>query len=84
MVLISLDVDQKVKEKVAQMGLRHRGVYLRGFESIVNKNSYEDALEEMRKKMSRLSHLLDHYVVKSVNLEDQIKELQKQQIKKKK
>lgn len=73
MVLISLDIDEKVKKQVKQLGLRHQGVYMRGFEVIINKNSYEEAIEELKKKLERVTRLLDHYIVKSVNLEDEIK-----------
>jgi len=74
--LISLYIEEKVKNDVKKLGLRHAGVYMRGFDSIVNKNSYEEALAEQKKKLERMSHLLDHYIMRSVKAEDTIKELQ--------
>lgn len=77
MGLISLYIDDKVKNKVKSLGIRHSGVYMRGFEGIVNKSSYEEAILELRKRLERMSHLLDHYVVKCVALEDELKGVKK-------
>jgi len=74
-VVISLDVDEKIKIDIKKRGFPYRGVFLRGYETIVNQNSHEHAIEELRKKLSRMSSLLDHYVVRCVNLEDEVKEL---------
>jgi hypothetical protein len=84
MVLISLDIDEKIKRKVKDLGLRHAGVYMRGYNAIMDKNSYEEAIEILRKKLERVSNLLDHYVAKCVMLEDELMEMKKNVVDKKK
>jgi len=77
MPLISLYIDKKIKDKVKMLGIRHAAIYERGFDAIVNKQDYEAAIAELRKKLERLSHLLDHYIVKSTKLEDELMEMKK-------
>jgi len=78
MVLISLNIDEKVKNKVKMLGISHTGVYMRGFEVISNKNSYEWALEEQKTKLEKLSKLLNHYIGRCISLEEGIKNVVQQ------
>jgi len=71
-----MNIEPKVKQAVQIMGLRHAGVYMRGYNDIINESDYEKAIEEMKKKLERMSHLLDHYTVRVVRQEEMIKELE--------
>lgn len=78
MVLISIDIDKEVKNKVRMLGMMHRSIYMRGYQDLVNKQSYEEAIQEQRKKVEKMSTLLNHYIVMCVKLEERIKEVEKE------
>jgi len=69
-------VDEKIKHKVELLGLRHKGVYLRGIDFIEQGNIYQPQIAELQKKVQRLSNMLEHYARRGYELEDKIKELQ--------
>jgi len=78
MVLISLDIEDKIKRDCKQKGLRFSTIFMKGYEQIVNGNIQEATIDEMRKKLERVSNLLNHYVARAIKAEDDLIEYQKQ------
>ncbi len=78
MVLISLNIDEKVKNQVKLLGITHAGVYARGVKVLLENpyEQYQESLAQWEKKTARLSNLLDLYIRKSIELEDKIKKME--------
>ena len=79
MSLISLNLSESEKIRAKQTGLTHRMLYLRGLNHFFGQaempKQQAEEIAEVRKRLEKLSGLLNHYVVQAAALEDEIKML---------